>query len=198
MNKTTLILLPLFNINLDKWNGIIKQAYLGDNRFDLTDRQYIFVEVIEDIKTELQIQIEESESFITKYKGDNTWIYVLEIPSIFSIDFDNFLLGKYSSMSLMAKTAILSNCGKERTTVMYRRLNPTEHDIKCLTEYLTDVETKDDVQLRKLKYHKMDVYNHIQENGEVYSKVVKEDEWINYPVDNEFKIGINKLENGKI
>lgn len=174
-NKTTYFLLPLLEVNRINISRWLINSYLGNSeKEDLNHRYWIFIELDDKVQIEyptILVQLEEHKQYINHYNTKDSIVYVLEIPDKYKVDYDNFIIGKYSKFSKEAKDIVLQSLTRE---VDYYKnvLNPTQEDFLRLYKFLIiEISNKfDDTDLHT-KFH----------NDELYKELVKCGEIISYP-----------------
>jgi hypothetical protein len=102
-NLNTYLILPLLKLNVD--------IFGKDNLINtyLTKANQIVVEITN--KDNVSWKYWEHQNYATDFDLDNKTTIIFNIPSVYKNEFDNFVTGKYSEFSAMAKKIIKSGSG---------------------------------------------------------------------------------------
>jgi len=124
--KTYGFLLPLLKISKLSFQNRVINAYLGDDEFDGDPTYRIFVvhSNYQDSKfSEWENQLMNLDHIVASYDINESQqcVKVFDIPEEFHRDYEKFLSGKYSEMSLAAQKTVESFHGDKFYTMVFTK-----------------------------------------------------------------------------
>jgi len=136
---TTKFILPLlFKQNTDYselFNNSFINAYVGDIKNKEYDDKILVVFNDYPPITVTQTLL----SSVTEYKEDDKYVFVFDLPEIYTIDYYNFLAGRYDQFSDHTKDKILKFWQCNKDSLLYSVLSNNKDAIR---KYISDKDVK--------------------------------------------------------
>lgn len=167
-NKSSLFLLPMVDLNVDKicgYNNCFINTYFDDN-YNI----YLLFH-LKNLDSFVITEIENNKNFIGSYRDNYIGTFKMQIPDIMKNDFNLFLRGHYSKFSKSFKNILNKNYSINST--IRRIINPSDDDIFNLRKALNlgnDVEISEIYDIVNYNLEKYDnMYILLKPENEQYS-----------------------------
>ena len=172
LNRATTYLLPLVNIQLDKYNHRLISAFITDTSMNIDVENHIIIQLTAGVNDSLLVE----DDVVTIYRkqiGSNLFdIVVVRIPDEFKSSADKILVGLYSEIQDKAKERIIK-FPLNKTNPLLRAIFNKSQVLKdaWFDQLKSPVEDSRNIELREL-LNSIDLDENI--NDEDYLKEVIE------------------------
>ncbi len=178
--RTQVFLLPLLDIS-DLTIVYLEGIFVGDNKYPTLNNDYnVFIKLVKKDKNTYYKMLAENKdrgTYVTDYEYDDDHIVlVMEVPTIHKRDYDFFLLGNYTKLSILAKKKIIDKLpNMEVVLPHFGKVTMVDYYLNILagTDTVKDYwyETLKSDRCEGVKSYNMELEEALKELKEVYPRV---------------------------